>query len=145
MDTLTNIENLIGSRFNDDLTGDTKSNLLTGGAGNDTLRGWNGADTMNGGMGNDSYFVENAGDKVIEAANQGTDSVSSKVTYTLPVNVENLTLTGTLAINGTGNALANVIAGNTANNQLSGLAGNDTISGNGGNDILNGGPLDRIY
>ncbi|MXS78315.1 hemagglutinin/hemolysin-related protein, partial [Nitrosomonas sp. JL21] len=52
LDTLTNIENLIGSKFNDDLTGDTKSNTLTGGAGNDTLRGWNGADTMNGGAGN---------------------------------------------------------------------------------------------
>ncbi|MGV8713360.1 MAG: FG-GAP-like repeat-containing protein, partial [Nitrosomonas sp.] len=63
LDTLTNIENLIGSKFNDNLTGDMKNNILTGGAGNDTLRGWNGADTMNGGVGNDSYFVENAGDK----------------------------------------------------------------------------------
>ncbi|HLP81367.1 MAG TPA: FG-GAP-like repeat-containing protein [Nitrosomonas sp.] len=139
LDTLTNIENLIGSKFNDNLTGDMKNNILTGGAGNDTLRGWNGADTMNGGVGNDSYFVENAGDKVVEAVNQGTDSVSSRLTFTLPANVENLTLTDTSAINGTGNGLANVMAGNVASNQLSGLAGNDILSGGGGNDILMGG------
>ncbi len=139
LDTLTNIENLTGSRFNDNLTGDTKSNTLTGGAGNDTLRGWNGADTMLGGVGNDIYFVENVGDVVVEKPNQGSDIVSSRVTYTLPANVENLTLTGTPAINGTGNGLANVITGNVANNQLSGLAGNDTLNGGGGNDILTGG------
>lgn len=139
LDTLTNIENLIGSTFNDDLTGDAKSNLLSGGAGNDTLRGWNGADTMNGGAGNDSYFVENAGDKVVETANQGTDSVNSRVTYALPPNVENLTLTGTPAINGSGNGLANGIVGNAGSNQLNGLAGNDILSGGGGNDILVGG------
>lgn len=139
LDTLTKIENLIGSTFNDDLTGDAKSNLLSGGAGNDTLRGWNGADTMNGGAGNDSYFVENAGDKVVETANQGTDSVNSRVTYALPPNVENLTLTGTPAINGSGNGLANGIVGNAGSNQLNGLAGNDILSGGGGNDILVGG------
>ncbi|MGV8713295.1 MAG: calcium-binding protein, partial [Nitrosomonas sp.] len=94
---------------------------------------------MNGGVGNDSYFVENAGDKVVEAVNQGTDSVSSRLTFTLPANVENLTLTDTSAINGTGNGLANVMAGNVASNQLSGLAGNDILSGGGGNDILMGG------
>lgn len=139
LDTLTLIENLVGSKFNDNLTGDVKNNTLTSGAGNDTLIGWNGADTMIGGAGNDSYFVENAGDKAVETANQGKDSVNSRVTFTLPSNVENLTLTGTPAINGTGNGLVNVIAGNVANNQLSGLAGNDILSGGGGNDILMGG------
>ena len=94
---------------------------------------------MNGGAGNDSYFVENAGDKVVETANQGTDSVNSRVTYALPPNVENLTLTGTPAINGSGNGLANGIVGNAGSNQLNGLAGNDILSGGGGNDILVGG------
>ena len=61
LDTLTNIENMIGSDFNDNLTGDTKNNVLTGGAGNDTLRGWNGLDTMMGGLGNDTYLFKKVG------------------------------------------------------------------------------------
>ena len=94
---------------------------------------------MLGGLGSDTYFVENVGDVVTEKLNEGTDVVSSRLTYTLAANVENLTLTGTTAINGTGNGLANVIIGNNAANQLNGAAGNDTLSGESGNDILNGG------
>ncbi|MBD1211994.1 MAG: hypothetical protein H9534_04400 [Dolichospermum circinale Clear-D4] len=55
-----------------------------------------------------------------------TDTLSASVTTTLPGGVENLTLTGTAAINGTGNANNNVFQGNSANNTLSGLDGNDT-------------------
>jgi Ca2+-binding RTX toxin-like protein len=61
------------------------------------------------------------------------------VTHILSGNVENLTLTGGLAINGTGNVLANIITGNAAADQLKGGAGNDILIGKGGNDILNGG------
>jgi Ca2+-binding RTX toxin-like protein len=57
-----------------------------------------------------------------------TDTLSASVTTTLPGSVENLTLTGTAAINGTGNANNNVIRGNSANNTLTGLDGNDTYS-----------------
>ncbi|MFN5066706.1 MAG: Calx-beta domain-containing protein, partial [Aphanizomenon sp.] len=68
-----------------------------------------------------------------------TDTLTQNVTSTLPTNVENLTLTGTTAINGTGNAGDNVLIGNSANNILTGLAGNDTLNGGAGNDTLDGG------
>ena len=145
LDTLVNIENLAGSNFNDDLTGNTGHNVLTGRAGNDTLRGWSGADTMIGGLGNDTYLVENAGDIVTENLNQGTDIVSSRLTYPLPANVERLILTGTSAINGTGNGLANVITGNSAVNQLNGGSGNDTLDGGLGNNRLTGGTGNDIF
>lgn len=68
-----------------------------------------------------------------------TGTVQSNVSYTLPVNVENLTLTGSDDINGTGNALANVLTGNSGNNTLDGGLGADTLTGGAGNDTLNGG------
>ena len=60
------------------------------------------------------------------------------MTFTIGANVENLTLTGAAAINGTGNGAANIITGNASNNVLSGLGGNDTINGGNGNDNLTG-------
>ena len=103
-------------------------------AGNDTLNGGAGADTMVGGLGNDTYVVDNTGDVVTENANEGIDTVQASVTYTLAANVENLTLTGTGNINGTGNTLDNVIIGNSGNNILAGLAGADTLDGGAGTD-----------
>ncbi len=136
LDTLTAIENIIGSAFNDVLTGDAKSNVLTGRGGHDTLNGAGGADVMAGGFGNDVYTVNVSGDVVTENFNQGIDKINSSVTYTLPINVENLTLTGAGAINGTGNDLANIIIGNKGNNQLDGRVGNNTLTGGLGNDIF---------
>ena len=62
---------------------------------------------MTGGAGNDTYAVDNAGDVVVEASGEGADTVSSSVTYTLAANVEDLVLTGSANLNGTGNTLAN--------------------------------------
>ncbi|MBD2692064.1 DUF4347 domain-containing protein [Anabaena catenula] len=120
-------------------TGNTLNNVLTGNTAANILDGKTGADTLIGGLGNDSYYVDNAGDIITEAANAGTDAVFSTITYTLANNVENLTLQGTAAINGTGNTLNNVLTGNTAANTLTGGAGIDTLTGNAGADTLIGG------
>jgi hypothetical protein len=127
--TLTGIDPING-------TGNALSNVLTGNNAANTLNGGTGTDTLIGGLGGDTYIVDNTGDVVIEIANAGKDTVLSSVTYTLDVNIENLTLTGTAAINGTGNALANIITGNDANNILDGLAGIDTLLGGAGADTL---------
>jgi Ca2+-binding RTX toxin-like protein len=120
-------------------TGNTLNNTLTGNTASNTLNGGAGADKLIGGLGNDTYIVDNTGDVVTENTGAGTDTVNSSITYTLTANVENLTLTGTTALNGTGNALNNTLSGNVAANRLNGGAGNDTILGLAGNDFLTGG------
>jgi Ca2+-binding RTX toxin-like protein len=124
--TGTSAINGTGNTLDNVLIGNSGVNTLTGSSGNDTLDGGAAADTLTGGTGNDTYVLDNAGDVVNENANEGTDTVQSSVTYTLGTNVENLTLTGASAINGTGNASNNTLAGNSANNVLTGLGGNDT-------------------
>ncbi|MFN9557855.1 MAG: alkaline phosphatase, partial [Dolichospermum sp.] len=131
----TNVENLVLTGTTDlNGTGNTLNNTLTGNIGNNILNGGIGADTLIGGAGNDTYIVDNAGDVITEANGEGRDLVQSSVTYTLSENVENLTLTGNTAINGTGNGLDNTITGNSGNNTLDGGAGNDTLVGGAGND-----------
>jgi Ca2+-binding RTX toxin-like protein len=122
-------------------TGTTGFDWVQSGAGADSLNGGVGADTLIGNAGNDTYFVDNLGDFVVENAGGGTDTIQSSLTYSLVglANVENLTLTGATAINGTGNSGINVLTGNTGNNILNGGAGNDTLIGGTGNDTLIGG------
>jgi len=121
------------------LTGTSAVDTMYGLGGNDTLDGGGGADSMVGGTGNDTYIVQSSADKTVESAGGGTDVVNASVAWTLASNVEKLTLTGSTAINGTGNTLANTITGNTAANLLAGGSGNDTINGSSGNDTLDGG------
>ena len=134
---------VIAGKGNDTLfgTGYSKDQLF-GGDGNDHLDGRGGADSMEGGSGDDTYIVDDEGDTVVEGANAGTDLVKSSVTHTLSANVENLELTGSDDINGTGNSLDNEIRGNAGNNLLRGEAGEDLIYGNGGNDTIYGGDND---
>jgi len=127
-----NVENLTLIGFNAiNGTGNALDNVLSGLL---NLAG----NTLTGGAGNDTYII-GFGDTVVEAADGGTETVQSGVTHTLGANIENLTLTGTSAINGTGNGLNNVLTGNSAANTLSGSSGNDTLAGGQGNDVLNGG------
>ena len=123
----------------------TNDDLFTGTPNTDTLTGTNGADTLIGLAGNDTYTVNHVGDIVTEALNAGTDSVNAFISYTLTDNVENLTLTGSSNINGTGNRLDNTLTGNSGNNTLTGNAGNDTLNGNAGRDTLTGGVGSDIF
>ncbi len=130
---------LSGVNGNDSLSGNGGHDRLVGGSGNDALNGGTGNDTLEGGAGNDLYFVDSSGDVVTESANQGIDTVQSSITYTLKTNFENLVLTGSDPIDGTGTSQANTITGNDSANTLSGVGGNDTLIGDGGNDRLTGG------
>jgi Ca2+-binding RTX toxin-like protein len=147
-------DSLVGGNGNDSLDSgtttdyDSANETLDGGAGNDyliagfgsdRLIGGSGSDTLVGFRGNDAYVVDSTGDTIIENANEGTDTINSSVACTLVANLENLLLTGTSNINGTGNSLNNSITGNGANNTLRGNSSNDTLIGGGGNDTLVGG------
>jgi Ca2+-binding RTX toxin-like protein len=143
--TVTNFDHVQGTSQNDTIIGDTQNNQLSGNAGNDTLNGGAGNDTLIGGTGDDIYIVDNTTDIITENLGEGTDTIRSGVTFTLTTNVENLTLTGTDAINGTGNDVNNIIVGNSANNIIIGNAGNDTLDGGDGSDALIGGIDDDIY
>lgn len=127
-------DSLIGGIGNDLLQGDD------GGTGNDTLDGGAGNDTMEGGQGNDLYIVDSTGDVVTETLSfGGTDTVRSSISFTLGNNLENLELSGTAVINGTGNTLNNLMTGNSAANTMDGGSGNDTLIGGAGDDLLIGG------
>lgn len=142
-----NVENLnltgsavvgTGNTLDNIINGSARDNILLGGGGNDTLAGAAGADRMEGGFGNDTYLVDNAGDTAIDSGSLagGTDWVYSTVDWTLSANIEHLQLAGTAAIDGTGNALANVLFGNGAANRLDGKDGSDRLFGGSGADFF---------
>jgi Ca2+-binding RTX toxin-like protein len=125
-----------GNGEDNQIIGNRGDNVLKGLAGDDTLDGKSGSDKMKGGAGNDAYHVDHVGDRVIELAGEGIDSVFSQISYTLPKNVENLTLIGTENLFAVGNEEANEITGNQGNNILSGGLGDDILSGGLGADTF---------
>lgn len=130
----------VGNAQDNAIIGHAGADTLFGGDGNDTLDGAAGIDRLIGGPGDDRYVVTVA-DIVLEAVNQGIDTVevAHGGSYTLAANVENAVFTGGAAVNGIGNGLANALTGNGAVNVLYGLGGADTLAGEDGNDILIGG------
>jgi glucose/arabinose dehydrogenase len=110
-DVLGGIENIIGS------------------AQADALMGGSGANMLAGGPGNDAYFVDNAGDQVIENAAEGLDTIYSTTHFRLPANVETLVLQGGADLQAYGNGLSNSVYGNAGINLVDGGAGPDAMFG----------------
>jgi Ca2+-binding RTX toxin-like protein len=138
---IANVENLTLTNAAANGTGNSLSNVLTGNTSNNRLDGGAGIDTLIGGAGNDIYIVDSTTDVITEADNGGNDTVASSVSFSLTAiaNVENLTLTGSASIDGTGNSANNTLTGNAGANILSGGDGNDSLNGSFGNDSLIGG------
>ena len=136
-----------GGAGNHAITGDELVDFIDGAAGDDTIRGaggddvltgGGGIDTLRGGLGDDTYMVNSAGE-AREAAGEGMDTVNSRVSYTLGVNIENLVLLGTGDLDGTGNSLKNKLTGNNGANALDGGLDVDVLQGGRGADTLTGG------
>jgi Ca2+-binding RTX toxin-like protein len=138
--TLTgNAISATGNSLNNTLQGNALNNTLDGGSGNDTLNGHAGDDTLVGRAGDDTYLVDSSGDRVVEDANAGIDTVRATVNWSLAgSNVEHLTLLEGTATTGVGNWLDNTLISNSLGNTLSGQDGNDRLEGNVGNDRLEG-------
>jgi Ca2+-binding RTX toxin-like protein len=132
-------DSIDGGGGNDNLDGGAGDDTLIGGEGNDVLNGGIGTDLLVGGAGNDVYFLDSAGDQIVETANNGVDTALSTISRVLDNNVENLQLLGNASISGFGNTLANIITGNSGDNVLTGEGGNDVLNGGDGKDVLLGG------
>ena len=131
-DTLTGIENLVGTGFDDQFTGDGANNVLTGNAGNDLLVGGLGDDTLNGGAGSDtsSYATAAIGVTVNLALTTAQNTVGAGTDIFL--SIENLI----------GSAQADTLSGSAQVNTIAGGNGNDLIDGGSGGDIIDGGGND---
>ena len=128
-DTLTGIEDLMGSAHADRLTGDGAMNLLRGGEGDDTLAGGAGADTLDGGTGSD--FADYAA---------SADAVSVVLGNTGPQSGGDAEGDRLVAIEGAiGSALGDTLWGDNAGNTLDGGGGDDYLYGGYGSDRLIGG------
>jgi len=138
--TYANVENLTASgTASISLTGNDLGNVLTGNAGDNVLKGAGGADTLAGGAGNDTYYIDNAGDVVIEAAGGGTDTAVVSLDFRMDAlaNVEILKLAdGTQAARVTGGGGNDHLVGNEGFNVIDGGAGADTMEGGAGSDVF---------
>ncbi len=128
-----------GNTLDNVIVGNTGDNVLNGVEGDNYIDGRAGANIMIGGAGDDIYVVNSEDDVVIEQPGEGHDTIRSSVTYALPDNVEDLILTGSADIDGTGNELDNYIQGNNGDNVLNGVAGANVMAGGRGDNtyILN--------
>lgn len=115
--------------------GNSQDNTLTGNSGNNSLNGGAGADTMIGGLGDDGYIVDNVNDVVTELAGEGSDTVYTDFSMTIPVNIEVLIANGTANLDLTGSTERDILVGNTADNILNGAEGIDVMQGGAGNDV----------
>ncbi len=114
--------------------------MINAAGGNDILDGGIGADVMTGGTGDDTYYVDNSGDRIVESSGQGTDTVSTSVTYVLEASrsidvLQTTDAAGTAPLTLTGNQYAQTVRGNAGNNTLDGKGGADTMIGLGGDDL----------
>ena len=139
-DVISEFENILGSSFDDTLTGDAGANVLDGGAGDDR---------MAGAAGDDTYYVDSRGDVVVEVEGGGIDTVLSSVSFDGRfTHVENITLTGTANANALGNDLDNVLRGNSGANILRGYGGDDTYYVDSLDDTVietEGGGVDTVF
>jgi Ca2+-binding RTX toxin-like protein len=134
---------LLGTFGNNHLQGLAGTDFLLGGFGDDVLDGGSEADLMWDFAGNDTYIVDNVGDLVFDWF--GHDTARSTISYALGWTLEDLELTGTADVNGTGNYRDNMLRGNSAANFLDGRQGADTLAGGRGDDSLRGGEGSDTY
>ncbi|WP_422368596.1 Ig-like domain-containing protein [Pelagibius sp.] len=115
-DSISGVEHLIGSAFDDTLAGDAAGNDLIGGAGDDLLRGGLGADTLDGGFGDDTASYENSmeGVRVDLAEGLGVGGSAAGDTY---FSIENLV----------GSAYDDTLSGGAGSNTIDGGAGTDSV------------------
>ena len=138
----------VGSDIGQTIHGGNFDDTLSGAGGDDVLDGHGGIDKMIGGAGNDTYYVDNAGDKVIETGDGENDTVYASVSYTLKagVKVENLIANaGSTGLTLKGNEFANIVTGGDGDDPLFGGDGDDVLDGRGGHDVMTGGAGNDTY
>jgi Ca2+-binding RTX toxin-like protein len=147
-------DSLIGNDGNDSLVGGDGDDYLSGGYGDDILRGGAGTNQLSGGPGNDTYYVETPGGMLIEAMNEGIDTIVTSNSITMTTAFENVTFTGTAPLEVFGNDSSNILIGNSGDNVLYGqgrltssLGATATTSSRGGpgDDVIDGGNGSNWY
>jgi Ca2+-binding RTX toxin-like protein len=129
-------DTLNGTEGPDLINGLGGNDIINGLGGNDEINGGTGSDSMRGGLGDDIYFVDNAGDSVVEQSGEGSDEVRTSLSsHSLATNVEKLTGTSSSGQSLNGNGGANIIVAGNGNDMIDGGFGVDTFYGGLGDDI----------